>query len=108
MFEKGTHRLHRELEVGKLLRSVREAKYPVRSFANTNCFNPPDLVREYQTHYVNTLQISLRTQDSIIEEQEEPIPVDYLEPNPTVCPELGDEDRAIIAEAALAALKKEA
>lgn len=55
MFEKGTHRLHRELEVGKLLKSVREAKYPVRSFANTNVFNPPDLVKEYQTHYVNTL-----------------------------------------------------
>lgn len=47
MFEKGQHRLHRELEVGHLLRSIREAKYPVRSFASARVFNPPDLVKEY-------------------------------------------------------------
>ena len=55
MFEKGIHRLHRELEVGRLLKSIREAKFPVRSYSNAHVFNPPDLVKEYQTHYVNTL-----------------------------------------------------
>ena len=108
MFEKGIRRLHRELEVGSLLKSIREAKFPVRSFANTHVFNPPDLVKEYQTHYVNALEISVKTQDSIQEELANPIPVEYMEPNPTcVCPDLGEENMFKITNAALETLRAE-
>lgn len=58
-------------------------------------FNPPAVLKEYQTHYVNTLCISQNTLDSIEEEYADPIPVDYAEPRPTcVCPDLGEDNMA--------------
>jgi len=43
-----------------------------------------------------------------MEEQQEPIPVDYLEPNPTcVCPDLGEENMFKITQSAIETLKAE-
>ena len=47
MFKKGQYRLHKELEVGSMLKSIRESKYPMRSLANTPAFNPPDVIKQY-------------------------------------------------------------
>lgn len=102
MFKKGEFKLHREMEVGHLLKSIRDTKQAVRSYANARVFTPPALLKEYQTHYANTLQISLKTMDSIEEEMAVPIPVDYLEPTPVImCPELHQENLETITKSAI-------
>lgn len=96
------------MEIGHLLKDIRDAKHAVRSYSKARVFNPPNLLKEYQTHYANTLQISLNTLDSIEEEYQEPIPVDYAEPQPTcVCPDLGEENLFKITQSAIDTLKAE-
>lgn len=106
MFKKGEHKLHREMDIGHLLKNIRDSKQCVKSYSRTRVFNPPNLFKEYQTHYANTLQISLNTLDSIEEEYAIPIPVDYIDPTPVcVCPDLGEENMFKITNAALETLK---
>lgn len=48
----------------------------------------------------------MNTIDSIGEQYEDPIPVDYVEPKPTcVCPDLGEENMFKITNAAIDYLK---
>jgi hypothetical protein len=66
-------------------------------------------MKEYQTHYFNTIQVELDTQDSMDEELASPIPVEYVDPTPTcVCPDLGEENMFKITNIAVETLKANA
>lgn len=91
MFYKGENKLHKELEIGTLLKSIRDSNHTAKSLANTKEFSQPQVYNEYQTQYPNTLQISLNTLDSIEEEYQNPIPVTFVNPNPVEAePRIGE------------------
>ena len=93
LFKKAEFKLHKEMDIGHLLKSIRDSKHAVRSYSKTTVFTPPALLDEYQTHYSNVLQISMETDRSIEEELADPIPVDYAAPTPVCqCPDLGEEN----------------
>ena len=95
--------------ITNIIKKAREANNLAVSYATSNCFVPPDLRKEYESHHSNAVHISLRTDKSIEEEFADPIQVDYREPKPVcVCPDLGEENLVTITDRAYHVLKGEA
>ena len=72
------------MNIGTLIKSIRDSSLLVKSYSRSRTFSPKFLLEEYQINYPNTIEISLNTDDSIKEQFADPILVDYIEPNP-VC-----------------------
>lgn len=70
----------------------------IRSYSTSKVFDPDTLYENYQTAYSNIIDISRNTEESLEDEYAEPLPINYIEPEPTcVCPDLGKENMIFIS-----------
>ena len=91
MMRKAENKLHRELDIGRFLKKLRDTGSLVNSFMTGRGFNPESLYQDYQYHYSNVVDIGLTTERSIEEEYALPLCIDHYEPNPAcVCPDLAE------------------
>ena len=61
ILKKANYRMRKELDITNIIRKAREANNLAASYATSNCFVPPDLRKEYESHHSNAVHISLRT-----------------------------------------------
>lgn len=108
LLKKAEYKLHREMDIGRMLKSIRDSRSVVGSLQTSKVFDRDTLLHEYQYHYSNVLDLNLDTEMSIEEEMQPPIAITYKDPKPEcVCPDLGQGNIIKIAETAYGILKSE-
>lgn len=108
LLQKLDSKLHRELDLGPHLRKLRDTHNYTRSFATSKVFDKKSLILDYKTEYTNVINISMDDEKSILQEYEDPKPIEYVSPAPyCVCPDLGAENFAKIAEEVYKSLKSD-
>jgi hypothetical protein len=72
LFRKAIGKMTRELEISTVMRRVRESDKLTKSFEQTELFK--GLKKKYKNNYLNVLNVSLETVQSIQEEYQNPLP----------------------------------
>ena len=68
LFKKAEYKLHREMDIGKLLKRNRDCQNVVKSLQTSKVFDRNTLQKEYQTMYDNVVNVDIDTEQSIEEE----------------------------------------
>ena len=66
LLKKAEDKINRELEMSTFMKRVRDSHYLCQSYEQMEIFK--GLKKKYKNHYINVLNVSLDTEESIIEE----------------------------------------
>jgi len=66
MLKKTQYKLHKDLDIGPMMKSLRECKFMVDTLASSKNVKPETLKKGFETHYSNVIDLDLDTDASIV------------------------------------------